>query len=580
MLRLGGSLGEVKFVWEAGRFPQAYTMARAAALDPGAAPVLASAFYSQVDDFMGRNPLGFGLHWASGQEVALRVLAWLFGLHVFSAFGPVPDSLSEAIGRHVAESAAHIAGHIEYARDAVYNNHLLTEALGLYAAGSLLRGSAAQRWRDTGFDILVEQADRQVYADGASIQASHNYQRVAMQLYAWATAFRRAGGEPVPREWTAAMERSLDFLVAQQNPDDGRLPNYGSNDGSNPIALASTDFSDFRPILQTLSVATRGERIYEAGAWDEMPAWLFGPERLNLPLRIPNRTSVSFAATGYHVLRGKEPDSFCTFRCGTIRDRFSQIDMLHLDVWWRGENVLVDGGSYLYNGPRRWHNHFLRTESHNTVRIDGHDQMLHIRQFKTLYPTEARLLKFEDRTEWAICEGEHYGYRRVGQSVHRRSVLFAKADALWVVVDSITGPGNHEARLHWLAGPYDYAFDEAAACLRLHTFRGPFSATILDAAGEPLRDADVAAGRQDGAPRGWLSRYYGEKIPAPSFAATQSGPLPITFVTLLGGGVPRASVSGDAWSVATGDNLVRFRIEAGSFADVAVAPDRVPELRR
>jgi asparagine synthase (glutamine-hydrolysing) len=580
ILRLGGSLGEVKFVWEAGRFPQAYTMARAAALDPVSAPLLAAAFYSQVDDFMRRNPRGLGVHWASGQEVALRMLAWLFGLHVFSAFAPPPESLLAATGRHVADSAAHISGHIEYARDAVYNNHLLTEALGLYMAGSLLRGPAAQRWRDTGFDILTEQADRQVYADGASIQASHNYQRVAMQIYAWATAFRRAGDEPVPREWIAAMERSLDFLVAQQNPDDGRLPNYGSNDGSNPIALASTDFSDFRPILQTLSVATRGERIYEPGAWDEMPVWFFGPEVLHLPLRIPSRTPVSFAASGYHVLRGKEPDSFCTFRCGTIRDRFSQIDMLHLDVWWRGENVLVDGGSYLYNGPRRWHNHFLRTESHNTVRIDGQDQMLHIRQFKTLYPTEARLLKFEDHAEWAICEGEHYGYRRIGQSVHRRSVLFAKADGLWVVVDSITGPGSHEARLHWLGGPYDYEFDGSAACLRLHTPKGPFSATILDAAGEPLRDADVVAGRQDGAPRGWLSRYYGEKVPAPSLAATQSGRLPITFVTLLAGGIPRASVSGEAWSVAAGENAVRFRIEAGSFADVAIASDRVPELRR
>jgi asparagine synthase (glutamine-hydrolysing) len=580
ILRLGSSRGEVKFVWEAGRFPQAYTMARAAALDPAAAPVLASAFYSQVDDFMRRNPPGMGVHWASGQEVALRVLAWLFGVQVFSAFAPAPESLLAGIGRHVADSAAHIAAHIDYARDAVYNNHLLTEALGLYVAGGLLQGSWAQRWRETGFDILVEQADRQVYADGASIQASHNYQRVAMQIYVWATAFRRAGGEPVPREWIAAMERSLDFLAAQQNPDDGSLPNYGSNDGSNPVALASTDFSDFRPILQTLSVATRGERIYEPGAWDEMALWFFGPEVLNLPVRKPNRTSESFAATGYHVLRGREPNSFSTFRCGTIRDRFSQIDMLHLDVWWRGENVLVDGGSYLYNGPRRWHNHFLRTASHNTVRIDGRDQMLHIRQFKTLYPTEARLLKFEIGAEWAICEGEHYGYRRAAQCVHRRSVLFAKADALWVVVDSITGPGKHEARLHWLAGPYDYAFDAAGACLRLHTPKGLFSATVLDAGGTPVVNADVVSGGEDGAPRGWLSRYYGEKVGVPSFAATQSGPLPITFVTLLAGGVPRASISGDAWRVAAGENAVRFRIEAGSFADVAVAPDRVPELRR
>jgi asparagine synthase (glutamine-hydrolysing) len=578
IFRLGNEIGEIKFVWEAARFPQAYLMARAATVAPDSAPLLAAVLRSQIENFMQRNPLGLGVHWASGQEIALRLLAWLFGMHVFSSQPTWPESFQNAIIHHLGASGAHIASHIEYARDAVYNNHLLSEALGLYAAGCLLRGSPADRWRRDGFDILVEQADRQIYADGAYIQQSHNYHRVAMELYVWAAAFRRRNGEPVPRQWLAAMERSLDFLLAHQNPDDGRLPNYGSNDGSNPVLLASADFSDFRPILQTLSVATRGERIYETGVWDEMPMWFFGPDVLKLPLRNPDRISVSFAPTGYHVLRSSETDSFCAFRCGSIRDRFSQIDMLHADVWWRGENVLVDAGSYLYNGPRRWHNHFLRTASHNTIRIDGQDQMLHVRQFKTLYPTEARLLRFEDHPEWAICEGEHYGYRRIGECVHRRSILFAKEEALWVVLDSITGAGAHEACLHWLAGPYDYEFDEPAARLRLKTPKGPFSLTVLDAEGAPVSTASVTSGAGGKAPRGWLSRYYGEKVPVPSLFASQSKPMPLTFVTLLAGGIPRASLSGDVWSVTSGENVLRFRIEDGSFANVTVVCEPVPEL--
>jgi hypothetical protein len=118
------------------------------------------------------------------------------------------------------------------------------------------------------------------------------------------------------------------------------------------------------------------------------------------------------------------------------------------------------------------------------------------------------------------------------------------------------------------------------ACLRLNTPAGPFSVTILDAAGDPVRTANVVSGAAEGAPRGWLSRYYGEKVPVPSLAATQSGPLPHTFVTLLAGGTPRACISGDVWSIALGENVVRFRIEAGSFADVAVVSDRVPELKQ
>src|SRR5580704_3688956 len=98
-----------------------------------------------------------------------------------------------------------------------------------------------------------------VYRDGGYLQDSHNYHRGATQLYLWATVFMRVNGEAPPKSWIEAMERSLDFLLAHQNEADGRLPNYGSNDGSNPLVLATTDFSDFRALLQALSVATRGE---------------------------------------------------------------------------------------------------------------------------------------------------------------------------------------------------------------------------------------------------------------------------------------------------------------------------------
>jgi hypothetical protein len=53
----------------------------------------------------------------------------------------------------------------------------------------------------------------------------------------------------------------------------------------------------------------------------------------------------------------------------------------------------------------------------------------------------------------------------------------------------------------------------------------------------------------------------------------------MTYVTLLAGGIPRASVSGDNWSVALGENIVRFRIGDGAFAAVGLANTPVPELR-
>ena len=392
---------------------------------------------------------------------------------------------------------------------------------------------------------------------------------MALQDLLWACLIARSGDDAPARPWLAALERSLDFLLAQQNPSDGRLPNYGSNDGALPCVLSTCDFSDFRPTLQAVSLLTRGERLYPPGPWDEEAAWLLGPKALDAPQRDITRRSLSFAATGYHVLRGDDSGSFAAFRCGSLRDRFSQIDMLHLDVWWRGQNVLVDGGSYLYNDTEGWHDHFMGTASHNTLVVDGHDQMVHFRRFKVLYWTEARLLDFEERPQWRLVAGEHYGYRRhAGQCVHRRSVLMI-GDDLWVVADTVMGTGRHRARLHWLCGDFPHSRGSADGLLSLSTPLGPFAVRAYDEKAAPLVP-DVVRG-QESPPRGWLARYYARKVPVPSFAVEREGAVPLTFISVLGAGVPGLARLHQEYVVLGVSGTVRFRLEEGLIRVVALA---------
>lgn len=552
-------VGDVKLTWEVARFPHAYWMARAAAFAPDTAPLLATALVDQMEQFLRANPYGRGVHWVSGQEVALRLLAWLFALDTMLVRGEHGERATVLIADSLAAGAAHVEDTIPYARFAVYNNHLLTESLLLYAVGVLLPElEPAPHWREMGRRILVAEADRQFHDDGAYIQLSHNYHRVALQSLLWAGLIARVAGDQPAPSWLAAIDRSLRFLVAHQNPSDGRLPNYGANDGALPMVLSTCDFSDFRPALQAASVAVHGERLYDAGPWDEATAWLHGPAALDLPLRPPVRRSISFGATGFHVLRGTDESSFATFRCGTIRDRFSQIDMLHLDVWWRGHNVLVDPGSYLYNAEAVWHEHFLQTASHNTITIDGRDQMLHFRRFKNLYWTGANLLGFADTDHHAMCAGEHHGYaRHAGGCVHRRSVLFDKRD-LWVVVDEVRGDGAHDVALHWLGGEHAWQYDDAR--LTLDTPSGPLSIAVYDAAAAPVAGTVVAGASAP--PRGWLSRYYGERVPVPSLRIERKAELPLVWITVIGAGAPTLRKEGAAYVV--GD--LAFHIRDGMIS--------------
>jgi hypothetical protein len=560
--------GDIKVSWEAARFQHAYYIARAAAFAPRDAEHYARLLAAQMHGFAAANPFGEGVHGSSGQEVAIRLLAWLFALDTLCIRHGAAASTTTVVEKALLAGGRLIAARIDYARIAVRNNHLISEALGLFAIGALMRDSTnARAWAEMGRTILDEEADRQFYRDGGYIQQSHNYHRAVLMQLLWACAFAKAMGSPPSASWLKAMDRSLDFLVAHQNPTDGRLPNYGGNDGAMPGIFSNCDFADFRPVLQTVSLAVRRERIFDRGPWDEMPAWFFGPAILDEPLRRADRKSVAFNTTGYQVLRGADPECFSAFRCGSLVERFSQIDMLHLDVWWRGMNVLVDPGSYQYNAAPRWHEHFIRTASHNTVVVDGRDQMLHRRQFKVLYWTKAQLLAFEDHPTWALCSGEHYGYRRhTGACVHRRSVLFVKDD-LWIVIDCVVGEGEHDVRLHWLGGEFPWAHD--GATLKLDTPRGKFSVAAFDVNGTPAASTVVAGA--DDPPRGWMSRYYGEKVAVPSYVVERRGAVPQTLVTILSGVDYTASVAGAQWTIATADRTVAFVPNAGLVDAIRVS---------
>jgi asparagine synthase (glutamine-hydrolysing) len=562
VLRDEPRVGDAKLTWEIARFPHAYLIARAAAFRPELAADLSLLLLRQMRSFLHANPVGYGIHWVSGQEVAVRLLAWLFAFDAFLARTRECAAAEAIVAQAMAEGAPHVERYLMYAETAVYNNHLLADALCLYGAGTLLPDSAeAVTWRTRSLEILERESERQFYRDGGYIQLSFTYHRVALQYLLWASVLSRAAGVAPRAAWIEAMDRSLMFLVAHQCASTGQLPNYGANDGALPMVLSNCDYADFRPTLQAASILARNERLYDAGPWDEEAAWLFGPHALDAPLRPPVRRTMSFFDTGFHVLRGGDPSSFGTFRCGTIRDRFSQIDMLHVDVFWRGHNVLVDAGTYSYSDQTPWQHHFYRTGAHNTVLVDGFDQMRHWRRFKNLYWTKAVIREVKESPTFAYVAGEHYGYQRPGSSVvHRRAVVFAKDD-LWVVYDCIVGSGSHRARLHWLAGDFPYQHDAATGTLTLTTPDGSFSVLTMDEQSRPLPSQMVAG--QDNPPEGWLSRYYGDKRPVPSLSVTLEKECPISFVTVIGAGNPRVERRGKEWRCATDTSAIEFELQDG-----------------
>lgn len=520
--------GDIKTIWEVNRFSFVYTLVRAYWRSHN--EVYAEAFWKAVENWREKNPPNSGINWMCGQEISFRVMAWIFGLSGFlSASATTPDRL-KLLAQMIAVSGRRIAGNIDYALSQ-RNNHGVSEAMGLWTIGILFpEFKDAGEWRDLGKNYLENEGRTLIYDDGAFSQHSLNYHRLMLHDYLWAIRLGDISGDPFSDGLKARIEKAIDFLYGLMDCSSGRVPNYGHNDGSLILPLSNCDYGDYRPLVQTVWYLLKGTRLFDQGTWDEELLWFFGPAALSSKTDALKATDLSAPTGGYYTLRSES--GFAFLRCASFRDRPSQADMLHADVWWRGWNVAIDAGTFSYNAPGPWNNALSRTTFHNTVTVDGHEQM----------DQEGRYLWFpwikgkvehtlkSDGSWLAFWEGGHDGYERLHDPVtYRRGVLRIGPEH-WLVLDSLIGRDVHDYRLHWLLADVPHRFEKKEGIVTLE-FEGTHYSVMV--AGN-IQDIESSLVRADAlSPRGWVSRHYYDRQPALSMASTTRSTRQC-FVTVLG----------------------------------------------
>src|SRR5215472_6424135 len=459
------AFGDIKLIWEASRFSPVYALARAYAMTHNER--YAEAFWTLVEDWAAHNPPQLGPHWKCGQEASFRMMAWCFGLYAFSISPYTTPERVVALSTMIAVTADRIEAYIGYALSQ-NNNHGISEAMGLFTAGLLFpEFQRAESWRSRGKELLERQARTQIYADGAYVQHSMNYQRVMLHDFLWALRLAELNDSPFSRDVYAQLLRSAKFLDGITDNHNGRVPNYGNNDGSLVLPLTDCDYGDFRPTLQTVYYLGGRRRTFGTGPWDEALVWLFGTQSLNAPI-LPNETQQPLTSTsGYSVLRGSE--SWAMIRCAMYRDRPAHADQLHLDLWWRGLNMALDSGTFLYNATPPWDGAFLGTAAHNSVTVDDKDQMRRFSRFLWIDWARGWNLQHTLDRECEIWSGEHDGYNRLGVS-HRRTI--ERRGDLWNIRDDILGDGQHRVRLQWLLSDFPAVVDDSVGTVQLKTPTG------------------------------------------------------------------------------------------------------------
>jgi len=170
----------------------------------------------------------------------------------------------------------------------------------------------------------------------------------------------------------------------------------------------------------------------------------------------PSSPLLVFPDGGYHVSRDQRFSVI--FDAGPLGIApaygHGHADGLSFILHYHGKPVIVDPGTFVYNGPPVWRNYFRSTAAHNTVRIDNKDPIDPIETFRWSGPLKIEQSEPIQGKRWRILHAAVHWK----QIVHRRYMIHL-IDQGVIILDRVEGPGEHllEWRLHshstWIIRP-------------------------------------------------------------------------------------------------------------------------------
>jgi len=411
-------------------------------------------FVAEVTDWIAHNPWSYGVNWACAMDVALRAVNWIWGFYFMSGSAACTTSrFRGAFLRALYLHGEYIATHIE--RSDVNGNHYLCDGVGLVFVGTFFRETRkGQRWLALGKRILVEEIFNQTSDDGVDFEKSTAYHRLVLEAFLTSYSLLQQHGEAVPGACLERLERMVEFVEAYVKPDGG-APLIGDADDGRIQKLGTQSINDHRYLLSTgAAIFARGDFKRAAGQfWDES-FWLLGPKAAAAFDAIaPTDTapaSKAFPDGGFYVLRSEQ--AHVIVDCGEVgmngRGGHGHNDILGLEVWLNGHDVITDCGAYLYTASREWRNKFRSTAFHNVVQID--DEELN----RFISPDNLWQLRDDARPRdvmwrWAprldYFRGGHTGYERLDPPVAvTREVALLKGGPDILVRDTLDGTGQHQ----------------------------------------------------------------------------------------------------------------------------------------
>jgi uncharacterized heparinase superfamily protein len=426
------------------------------------------------------------------------------------------------------------------------HNHGITQALGLLAAATALRGHpSAERWRRLGCRRIEGQMQANVSPEGVHREHSPYYHFFVLRQFHTGEQIARAAGTPLTAGYRERFRRMLEAGASMFAPD-GTLVALGDTWHGAPILLTPEEIAGMPP------EATSALRFARSSGSEGEPSG-----------------SALYRDGGLAVLRsgaatGESPreERHITVRLTVHPTSHIHADALALTLYAYGAALLIDsGGPYGYGTPLR-DRYFTTTAAHNTVSVDSGSQS----------PGPCLVHRWDPSPGCALLEAEHENYRGV---LHRRTVYLVRGRYV-VLLDRLSSPAAHRYAQIFHFAPDLRVEPDGRGALARRGADGPSLRVV------PLLPFDAAAALDRGGedpPRGWVCT--GDLQREPTWVASIGAEAErAVFATLLlpapGASPPRPAAARSAGEV-DGEAVIDIVVE-GTRLRLRVPPDAAPQL--
>ena len=481
------TITDIRTRWEPARLQQVSALITFAHHYPEAQEcnVAKKAARTIVLHWINTNSFLEGEHYLSAMECALRVPVFFYALKRLDNLTPGEfDLVLEALYAHTRLISKHLSLYSSL------GNHTITEAVGLIFGGAVYQSTReGRRWLQTGLRLLSDELPHQILDDGGPAEQSLGYHRFVLDLYWLAMDFIQKNKLGSVSDWKPRLSTGEFFLNAFQDSH-GCLPSIGDNDNGVAIAPGTS------PARVAVTCADNSWRI--------------------------------FKHSGYSIIRNDQ--LLLTFDHGPLGMapfyNHGHADALSITLTKNGRPLIVDPGTYRYNGATKWRRYFKGTRAHNTVNVDNQDQAVQETSFIWSKPYTARSTAHHEENGQLFCAAIHDGYMRLKNPLRHQRSVFVVDQANFLVRDRFFGTGMHCFQLNFHLHPnavvtkdsnwWIVAHDGEQARLRL--FEGDFQ--VVRGQTNPLM--------------GWFSSHYGKKEPTMTLTFSRLGnAASIVFTTAI-----------------------------------------------